>query len=344
MSPVEFTESLYLKSIQSQIIDNIIPTDCQSCTNLEAQGYVSTRSLAINDWQYDPDTVPSSVEYLDLRYSNLCNFSCRTCEPAFSSSITKEIHINPSLQKYYNVTPIRQSINSYNGIKSMLPKVKRINFTGGEPLLIKENILVLEELINCNNTNCEILITTNASVINKSIINLISQFNSVHWTISLDGVENSAEYIRYGTTWHQVNQNIHTILATKQSVAFNTVLSTYSVLDLARLVRYFATLKDQYNNQPFEIWFALCESPEFLNPTKVLVDIARTSKELQESITMLNSIGSNPLKSIDALKALHRDINCVTMKIDDYIKFMNYTNDLDAVRHQSFKQTFGIDL
>jgi sulfatase maturation enzyme AslB (radical SAM superfamily) len=226
----------------------------------------------------------------------------------------------------------------------MLPKVKRINFTGGEPLLIKENILVLEELVNCNNTDCEILITTNASVINKSIIDLISQFNSVHWTISLDGIENSAEYIRHGTTWNQVNQNIHTILATKQSVAFNTVLSTYSVLDLTKLVKYFVALKDQYNNQPVEIWFALCENPEFLNPTKVLVDIARTSKELEESITILTSVDSNPLRSIDALRVLRRNINCATINTKDYIKFVKYTNDLDTVRQQSFKQTFGINL
>jgi sulfatase maturation enzyme AslB (radical SAM superfamily) len=300
--------------------------------------------LALNDWQYNLDNVPSSVEYLDLRYSNLCNFSCRTCEPAFSSSIDKEIQINPSLKKYYNITPSVQLFDSYNDIKSMLPKVKRINFTGGEPLLIKKNILVLEELINCNNTDCEILITTNASVINKSIIHLISQFNSVHWTISLDGVENSAEYIRHGTAWNQVNENIHTILAIKQSVAFNTVLSTYSLLDLAKLVRYFAAIKDQYNDQPVELWFALCESPAFLNPTKVLVDPERTSEELQESITILTSIDSNPLRSIDALKALHRDINCVNIKTTEYLKFINYTNDLDLVRQQSFKQTFGIDV
>lgn len=332
VTPVEFNQSTYIAGVRAAIANGQVPADCRSCVYAESQGFSSTRTLALADWNYDASTVPSEILYLDLRHSNLCNFSCRTCEPAFSSEIAREqglpiIHLENTKVK--------------TDVQNLLPTVKRINFTGGEPLLIKENIQVLERLIELGNTNCEILITTNGSVMNPKILDLVKQFTSVHWTISLDAVENQAEYIRNGTNWDKLCTNLHSIMTLNHSVGINCVISAYSILGLSNLIEFFKKLKQQYPAQPLELWFNVCESPKFLNPanlTETLKSIAFT--ELEQSINILKQIESNPPRSLATLMALQNSLKDVI--INTNTQFEDYTKELDSIRNQNFNSTFKI--
>lgn len=346
VTPTDFANSDYIKNIRATISNGDAPNDCQQCVQAEARGYTSTRSIALKDWNYTLETVPDQVEYLDLRHSNLCNFSCRTCEPTFSSEIAREITNNSQLSKYHQVTPVHiTNTISQPNIKEFLPNIKRINFTGGEPLLIKETTEILKELIAQGNTACELLITTNASVMNHQIVSLLRQFTDVHWTISIDAVGNIAEYIRNGSDWNTIENNVMQILRLKHSVGFNCVLSAYSVLDISRLVTVFGKLKEQYSRQPLELWFAVCENPYYLNPLILTGDLrSKAVAELGLAIDQLELIKSNPLSAINTLKGLQSnliDSKIVTAQSD---KFVEYTKDLDIVREQNFNDVFKIYL
>lgn len=344
--PIDFHKSTYLSDIKKTISQGEVPQECyQGCLKLEEQGYSSTRTLALKDWNYTVDTVPDEILYLDLRHSNLCNFSCRSCEPGFSSEIAREIQENPKLSRYHTPTDIHLvNHKSQQGITDLLPSLQRINFTGGEPLLIKENINVLEELIRLGNTDCEILITTNASIINNKIIDLIRHFNRVHWTISIDAVGTAAEYIRNGTVWATVEKNIAQILQTKQSVAFNTVITAYSMMDLSNLLEYFKDLKNLYNNQPLELWFSVCELPNFLSPMSANDQMkTKALSELSESIDILSGL-DNPIRSIQTLKSLQNNLKESIINKTTFNKFINYTRDLDQIRNQNFEETFMVKL
>jgi sulfatase maturation enzyme AslB (radical SAM superfamily) len=346
VSPIDFFKSTYLADIKNNISQGKIPQECyQGCLKLEEQGYTSTRSLALKDWDYSIDTVPDKILYLDLRHSNLCNFSCRSCEPSFSSEIAREIQKNLKLSKYHTPTNIHlENHKSQQDIKLLLSTVKRINFTGGEPLLIKENIAVLEELIRLDNTDCELLITTNASVINNKIVELVKHFDRVHWTISLDAVSHVAEYVRNGTIWSTLVNNIKQILSTRQSVGFNTVLSAYSILDINNLLTFFKSLKIEYADQPLEIWFSICKNPFFLNPTVLNDALKQTAiEQLQQAIDTLSTIDNNPERSIQTLKSLQNNLNECIMNTS-YDTFVNYTLELDQIRNQNFEETFGVKL
>ena len=333
-SITDFSNSTLLKEVKQAILNNEVHPNCRYCSKLEEKGIVSTRLEAVKDFKdYTAFTIPDEVEYLDLRYSNLCNFSCRTCEPSFSSSIVREIENNPNIIKWYNRPNSKK--NQYNSIaddlNTILPNIKRLNFTGGEPLLIKENLLILEKL---NQSDCAIQITTNASVINPAWFNALKKFNNVHWTVSIDGIEKTAEYIRYGTVWETVDKNIQTIMSLGHSVAFNTVLSAYSVLDLARLVEYFIKLKQKFNG-PFEQWFHICSNPIYLSPaalSKNLQDIANI--QIEQSINLLKTVTDNPISSIQTLEATQQLLN--TSSIENINNFFEYTKDLDNIRNQQF--------
>ena len=348
VTPTEFADSDYIKTVKETIANGDIPLDCQSCVRLENQGYNSTRTLALNDWDYNIDTVSNKIEYLDLRHSNLCNFSCRTCEPAFSSEISRELSEHEELKTYHGITSDIHIENTLirSDLITFLPTVKRINFTGGEPLLIKENINIFEELLASGNTDCEILITTNSSVINNKILELVKKFNNVHWTISIDGVGPTAEYVRNGTIWERLQDNIDQILLLGHSVAFNTVLSAYSVLDLSNLARFFKAQKEKFPNQPLEIWCIICDIPNFLNPqvlTNKLKDKALI--EIDQTLMILTDIEKNVhVSSLGPLNSLQKNLNDSIINEALSTKFIEYTSTMDKIRNQNFNQTFGIDL
>lgn len=344
LTPAEFNESLYLQQVKQTIVLGQVPKECKGCVANEQMGFGSTRQAALKDWHYTIDTVPSQIEYLDLRYNNLCNFSCRTCEPAFSTSIDKEVTLNPVLTKYFKpVVPIYKDI--VTSIGKFLPTLKRLNLTGGEPLLIKEHMDVLSALIHSGKTDVELLITTNASVVNPKLLNLISQFDNVHWTVSIDAIGNLAEYIRNGTVWHTVERNLNSILALKQSVFINTTVSAYSVFGLTALANWFKSTKLHYPNQPFEIIFSIVQYPKHLQPGAIPTALLDTAlSDIQSCIDILSQDSINPNEHISPLKGLHSYLSSATLQYRDTNKFIDYTKTLDAIRDQSFNKTFNLNL
>lgn len=327
----EFGNTQLVKEVKGHILANRVHKNCTGCAKLEQQGFPSTRTEAVEHYKnYNASNIPDKTEYLDLRYSNLCNFSCRTCEPAFSSAIVNELQSNPGMSRWYAMNNKRNSYDKIvEDLDNILPSVNRINFTGGEPLLIKENLLILKKLAN---KDCRILITTNASVINPQWLDLLGEFTNVHWTISLDGIEKTAEYIRYGSKWSQVDKNIRSIIKTEHSVAFNTVLSAYSVLDIDRLVSYFIELK-KITTSPLEHWFHLCTWPSHLSPnvlTGELNELAIT--KLKVAADLLSTQLDNPQASRDTLLNTIKLLN-TTGDVDNFNKF---TIEVDNLRNQNF--------
>jgi sulfatase maturation enzyme AslB (radical SAM superfamily) len=228
--------------------------------------------------------------------------------------------------------------NAYSEIaqdlKDILPTVKRINFTGGEPLLIKDNIKILTELLHLGRIDCEIMITTNASVINPQWLSLLSQFQTVHWTISIDGVGPYAEYIRYGSVWAQIEKNIKDILSRRHSVAFNTVLSSYSVLDIDNLVSFFVNSK-KIAQGPLELMFHMCMQPKYLNPSVLDAQLSHNASiKIRNAIQLLSKVTDNPSLAIDTLENTLKILNTS----DELLraKFIEFTATVDRIRNQNF--------
>ena len=330
----EFASSSLVEDIKQSIRENKIHPNCTSCIASERSGFDSIRNEAVRQYpHYNIDNIPDTVEYLDLRYNNLCNFSCRTCDPTFSSSIAKELADNPSTAKWFS--PV-EKVNNYASIEQeldyILPTVRRINFTGGEPMLVKENLLVLDKLIKLDKLDCEILITTNASAVNPNWLSMLGQFKSVHWTISIDGVGSTAEYIRFGTKWSQVDHNIKSILSLGHSVAFNTVVSAYSVLDIDRLIQYSIDCK---NISLMDHWFHLCKTPTHLNPKVLTGDLASTAnKKLLSAIELLKTVGTFSPMGLNTLIETIGLLGAGNQLLVD--RFNEYTAQMDSIRNQNF--------
>jgi sulfatase maturation enzyme AslB (radical SAM superfamily) len=341
MTPDEFKHSDFIKDVKKTITDGKIPHDCQSCVKQEQRGVKSVREGILKDFAYTIETVPDQIEYLDLRHSNLCNFSCRICSPTYSTSINREVLSNTKLLAYYSPVEVGLKYDIASSIDSLIPNLSRLNLTGGEPLIIKENLDILQRLLDQCRNDVHLLITTNASTFNPKILNLIKQFSNVHWTISIDGVDEVAEYARYGTDWPTVHANVHQILQLKHSVSINVTISAYSVLGLAATCNWFNSLRNAYQNQPLEIMFGVATNVDI----KFLpIHMRKNAKEnLDQAIAVISNITTNPESELVTLNSLRNDLNDVTIHRAT-TKFIQFTRDLDASRNQSFESTFKLPL
>lgn len=171
--------------------------------------------------------------YWDFRFSNLCNYKCRSCGPQFSSAIDAEYnkfepenrYIQPHLDKKTKVFTIKNTTtdNADNAVDLIgdlmskhLDEVDEIYFAGGEPLLMPEHWKLLQDLIDKGRTNVRIRYNFNVSTMDyqkTSIESLWSHFDKVVINPSLDDLGSRAEYIRSGTNWKKVMDNLQRLVA-----------------------------------------------------------------------------------------------------------------------------------
>jgi MoaA/NifB/PqqE/SkfB family radical SAM enzyme len=104
---------------------------------------------------------------------------------------------------------------------------------GGEPLLIKENLTLLKQIYQIK-PSIEIRINTNLSIINNEIYQLLKKFKNVHWTVSVDGIGQEFEYVRYGGSWDQFVKNLQQLRQDFEKINFNStwcIMTAYGVLE-----------------------------------------------------------------------------------------------------------------
>jgi sulfatase maturation enzyme AslB (radical SAM superfamily) len=189
-------------------------------------------------------------------------------------------------------------------------------------------------------------ITTNGSAINPKFIEKINKFKKTHVTVSIDGINEVAEYVRDGTIWSKVNANIeyygqfklnnpHTFFLNS-----NTVLTAYTVLTMDKTVEYLCDLQRKYK---FHMTMSVADL--FYQPN-ALTGEARI--KAIESLTRALKILEAPDINGDGIKAQISSVKAIleNSKPDEISagQFFNFTQEIDTLRNQSFEKVFGFKL
>jgi len=186
--------------------NNLWPDACKSCKNSEALTGKSTRTNGYYNGYNINDPNPK-IKYLELSYSNLCNYSCIMCDQTFSSSIydlaikldKKPIHWQINNKKFNN-----SNISHFDTFLKLAPDIKKVTLIGGEPFLIKEYLTLIKKM----SPDACLLIISNASVYNKDFINECKRFNNVSIMFSIDGYGIVNEALRLNSKWKTIEKNI----------------------------------------------------------------------------------------------------------------------------------------
>jgi molybdenum cofactor biosynthesis enzyme MoaA len=116
--------------------------------------------------------------------------------------------------------------------------LKTVKFTGGEPTVVPYVAEFLENIEHPEDLE-EVVIVTNANSYNKRMFDVLRRFKLVNITVSIDGIGNDNEMIRFNSNWKQINENIMRYKAMPNVIIkINHVLQAFSVKTLIPVVQW----------------------------------------------------------------------------------------------------------
>lgn len=191
---------------------------CHGCYSKEADGWVSLRSITnhkyadqiprLRSGPLAAAPVPAPI-YVDVRFSNYCNFRCRICGPVSSSAWHQDA---VALGWVAPGSPARSKCADdpaqlWRQLRQLAPNLQEVYFAGGEPMLMEEHYQLLEMLIELGNTRVKLQYNSNFSTLDfKSwdAPSLWRNFSDVTVSASLDGMGPRGEYQRSNQRWTDV--------------------------------------------------------------------------------------------------------------------------------------------
>ena len=242
------------QKIRQDMLDGNPGYGCDGCYNLE-QGknrfdIASDRIFYLKELKDVPlttyeDSNNFELHQIDLRWSNVCNQACVYCGPQYSSKWQAEKKFN------YYIEPSNERITELKEfVFSKIDQLKHVYLAGGEPLLMKENEQLLKLLLE-HNPDVNIRVNTNLSKTGTPVFDLICQFKNVHWTVSVDEIEDEFEYVRYGGSWQDFLDNLNIINKLDHKISFNMLWFPLNFKSIFATVDYFKQLG--YHNNSFVI-------------------------------------------------------------------------------------------
>ena len=226
---------------------------CDFCYKHEEAGPYSFRNYSKEQFaKHFDEIVPTTQEdgtvdefkmrYFDIRFSNICNFKCRTCGSEFSSKWGEEMRKNFDPEH-----PVLIHVDDDKGtvLDEVLTHIEHIDlayFAGGEPLITEEHYVMLEEMIRKGRTDITLRYNTNASNIRykkHDVLDLWKHFKKIELSCSIDHYGERAEWLRKGTDWGVVESNLLTFRDLDYvSFQLNTVFSIFNYSTITEFYDY----------------------------------------------------------------------------------------------------------
>ena len=285
-NPSALHNTRYKKLRRKEMLQGARPSECDYCWAVEDNSdrfsdriFKSGESwshpymdeIVNSDWRDD-----YNPKYVEVAFSNACNFKCSYCGPAFSSKWVEEIEKYggyPTLDnfnsnewlKLENKFPIPHSQENpyveafWKWWPDLYKDLHTFRITGGEPLMSKDTWGVLDYILDHPNPNRELklAINSNLGVPDKLVDKLIEKIKRLEDEgrvkeliifTSVDAWGEQAAYVRTGMEFNKFWDNVNKILSASNRTNI-TIMSTYnalSVFSYPQLIQGVYQLKDEY--------------------------------------------------------------------------------------------------
>jgi len=340
------------KTMRKNMLEEKSCKECTKCYEQERNGFISMRNSTNKNFGQHIDIVDQTQEdgifddfklrYYDIRFSNLCNFTCRTCGGWFSSSwYTEEEELYGKRDYPKIMFAGRTESDMWQQLEPHIPYLEQVYFAGGEPMMMEEHYRILKELVKREMFDVKLIYNTNFSRLtlkDDNVLDYWKLFNNVSIGASLDGMGSRAEYIRKGTRWDQIERNREDMLTVCPNTDFY-VSSTVSLYNAEHVTDFHRTWANKGYVKPQDWNINILQGPE-----RDRIDVLPSKyKELITEKVLEHIIWLRPQ---DHLKR-------ATNGYEGMLKFMNATdnkhllkeffrvNDIhDTYRKEAFESTF----
>ena len=190
-NPSALHNTKYKKLRRKEMLQGVRPSECDYCWNVEDNSdrfsdrvFKSAESWSFpykeeifeSDWRAD-----YNPKYVEVAFSNACNFKCMYCGPSFISKWVEEIEKHggyPTTDTFNDIQwmikenkmPIKHSeYNPYTEAfwkwwPELYQELHTFRITGGEPLMSKDTFKVLDYIIEHPNPNRKLKLAINSNL------------------------------------------------------------------------------------------------------------------------------------------------------------------------------------
>lgn len=275
-----------MQTVRDEFSQGLMPSRCHPCAHMEQHGKVSGRqrqllkigvrleqfekTLASSPWvpilaSKDFDQMPQDWQ-IDL--GNHCNSACVFCVPESSSKLATEWKKIGFIKQVPRANWSGDPVLLERFIESLInsPKIKYIHFIGGEPVIMPAFRRILQALIDADlSHSVTIGFTTNLTVIDNEVIDILSKFETVNLGMSVESFDTVNDYVRWpidhSTMWHNLQRWIQ---AANQHGWFKQIRITPTCLTVHRILPiYDFALANGINVESCNFLF----KPEILKPS-----------------------------------------------------------------------------
>lgn len=320
-NPNALHNTCFKKQQRKDMLEGKRPEECQYCWKVEdlpnyqdgeffsdrivkSSSYWSRHKIdEISKSNWDENINPT---YVEVSFSNICNFKCSYCGPVYSSRWTEEIESQgpyPTSDGFNNLEYLRQSEqmpihhkqhNPYVDAfwkwwPDMVKDLRVFRITGGEPLLANDTYKVLDFLYDNPQKDLELAINTNACVPDSKIETFVEKVRRLlaekkirdfHIFTSVDGAGRPAEYGRFGLNYDKWLENVDRFLTEipECKITIMSTVNVFSITSYEQLLRDILDVKQRHGATRFNLDIAILRYPT-RQCLSVLTDDLKTSMD-----------------------------------------------------------------
>tara|TARA_Y100000593_G_C4317644_1_gene341756 strand:+ start:243 stop:1331 length:1089 start_codon:yes stop_codon:yes gene_type:complete len=313
------------KILRQKMLNDEKIAGCDKCYRDESLGKSSYRQRFNS--RYDEQYINNpKIKELELALGNKCNYKCVDCNTKYSTSWYDDDIL---LNRTYNTFKGREVINKIYDSDFDIMDLNEIKILGGEPFLEKRYIDLFKK-INAENINL-FFVTNNSIFPNEEWLTQLKRFKSINFNISIDGVYDVAEFVRYGTKFSKYEKNYKKWLdlnLSNMSVIPHFVFHSLNVLNFDQTVEWLAKI---YNHKTEKILnyisYDFLSMPEMLN-CSFLTDECKyniLSRISYFKIELSNFFDTNKFNSKNIAE------------LQKYFSFLNMRSEIPEQSHQIIK-------
>ena len=340
------------KTMRKNMLEEKSCKECTKCYEQERNGFISMRNSTnknfgqhiniVDQTQEDGTFDNFKLRYYDIRFSNLCNFTCRTCGGWFSSSwYTEEEELYGKRSNPKIMFAGRTETDMREQLEPHIPYLEQVYFAGGEPMMMEEHYRILKELVKREMFDVKLIYNTNFSRLtlkDDNVLDYWKLFSNVSIGASLDGMGPRAEYIRKGTRWDQIERNREDMLTACPDTDFY-VSSTVSLYNAEHVTDFHSAWANKGYVKPQDWNINILQGPE-----RDRIDVLPSKyKELITEKVLEHIIWLRPQdhlkRAISGYEGMLKFMNATDNK--HLLKEFFRVNDIhDTYRKEAFESTF----
>lgn len=218
--------------VKNKLLSNQYTSNCTACYEQEELSGVSLRGL----YNLNYPKLSGELQFLDVRWNNLCNLACIYCNEEFSNVWAIQLGKTAKSQVKNTNTEVLE------WILSKVSELKEVMLVGGEPLLMKQNYELLKQLP----ANVKVCMITNLAYDVKknpaTDILLLRPKQHIMWNVSTENIKSQFEYVRNRNNWEQFEKNLIFLKEKNFFINLNMVYGVFSAFTLLETVQYYHAL------------------------------------------------------------------------------------------------------